>query len=120
MLLKSRIIISFVDGALSAQCRTMVSFYNDFVRLFIFAMEYDHKYILHTFQSWMCISLPNSMLISYEFEHFYHWMLVFLCTGGHPETHMDALKPYNSKSVIHTFIGYSEQNHRKRPLCVAL
>ena len=40
----------------------------------------------------------------------------FLCTGGLQETHMDALKPFNSKSVTHTYIGYSEQNHRKNTI----
>ena len=116
MLLKSRIIISFVHGALHNGF-----FYNDFFRLFIFAMEWSiiiRNYILHTFQSWMCIILPNSMLISYEFEHFYYWMPVFLGTGGLQETHMDTLKPFNSKS--HTYIEYSEQNHRKIPMCAAL
>ena len=40
----------------------------------------------------------------------------FLCTGGLQETHMDALKPFESKLVTYTYIGYSEQNHHKNTI----
>ena len=37
----------------------------------------------------------------------------FLGIRGLYKTHMDRLKPFYSKSMTHTYFGYSEQNHRK-------
>ena len=39
----------------------------------------------------------------------------FLDVGGLYETHMDRLESFNSKSVTHTYIGYSEHNLRGEP-----
>ena len=39
--------------------------------------------------------------------------------GGLQKTYMDILKAFNSKSVTLTYIGYSEQNHRKNTIVAA-
>ena len=40
----------------------------------------------------------------------------FLGIRGLYKTHMDGLKPFNSKSVTYTYIGYSEHNSRGQPI----
>ena len=40
----------------------------------------------------------------------------FLGIRGLYKTHMDGLKPFNSKSVTYTYIGYTEHNSRGQPI----
>ena len=40
----------------------------------------------------------------------------FLGIRGLYKTHMDELKPFNSKSVTYTYIGYTEHNSRGQPI----
>ena len=40
----------------------------------------------------------------------------FLDIRGLYKTHMDELKPFNSKSVTYTYIGYTEHNSRGQPI----
>ena len=49
------------------------------------------------------------------------WILLsmnnnFLGIRGLYKTHMDGLKPFNSKSVTYTYIGYTEHNSRGQPI----
>ena len=49
------------------------------------------------------------------------WILLsmnnnFLGIRGLYKTHMDELKPFNSKSVTYTYIGYTEHNSRGQPI----
>ena len=40
----------------------------------------------------------------------------FLGIRGLYKTHMDGLKPFNSKLVTYTYIGYTEHNSRGQPI----
>ena len=40
----------------------------------------------------------------------------FLGIRGLYKTHMDGLKPFNSKSVTYTYIRYTEHNSRGQPI----
>ena len=40
----------------------------------------------------------------------------FLGIRGLYKTHMDGLKPFNSKSVTYTYIGYTEHNSSGQPI----
>ena len=40
----------------------------------------------------------------------------FLGIRGLYKTHVDGLKPFNSKSVTYTYIGYTEHNSRGQPI----
>ena len=44
----------------------------------------------------------------------------FLGIRGLYKTHMDELKPFNSKSVTYTYIGYTEHNSRGQPIVCRL
>ena len=40
----------------------------------------------------------------------------FLGIRGLYKTHVDGLKPFDSKSVTYTYIGYTEHNSREQPI----